>query len=406
MKAWCSIQTAIESRLPASVAAGFITAPSLAADRPSTRHATRVSFLVAGFGLASWAPLVPFAKARVGVDDQVLGLLLLCSALGSIGAMRLTGLMAARYGSRPIILVSSLGLAVFLPLLSIASTVLTLGASLLAFGAAVGSMDAAINIHAVEVERASQRPLMSGFHGHFSIGAFAGSSLMTLLLSRHLNPLSCTLICSSLMVVAAVLEWPYLLRQAEAEVGPVSIMPRGIVLLLGILTGISFLAEGAVLDWGALLITSAGLVPVAQGGVGYMLFSITMTVGRLSGDFVVARVGDRAVLFWGSLFAIAGVILMISASVAVLVMLGFLLVGLGASNIVPVLFRRAGTQTVMPAGMAVAAITTVSYTSMLAGPAVVGFIAKAAGLPTAFGMIAVLLCLVTFTARVVTRDQK
>src|SRR5882757_3272350 len=122
MKAWCSIRTAIESRLPASVPAEFITtAPALAADRPGTRHATRVSFLVAGFGLASWAPLVPFAKARVGVDDQVLGLLLLCSALGSIGAMRLTGLMAARYGSRPIILVSSLGLAVFLPLLSIAS---------------------------------------------------------------------------------------------------------------------------------------------------------------------------------------------------------------------------------------------------------------------------------------------
>jgi predicted MFS family arabinose efflux permease len=214
------------------------------------------------------------------------------------------------------------------------------------------------------------------------------------------------LICSSLMGAAAVLEWPYLLRQAEAEVGPVSIMPRGIVLLLGILTGISFLAEGAVLDWGALLITSAGLVAVAQGGVGYMLFSITMTVGRLSGDFVVARVGDRAVLFWGSLVAIAGVILMITASVAVLALLGFLLVGLGASNIVPVLFRRAGTQTVMPAGMAVAAITTVSYTSLLAGPAVVGFVAKAAGLSTAFGMIAVLLCLVTFTARAVTRDEK
>jgi predicted MFS family arabinose efflux permease len=378
----------------------------LTADRPGTRHATRVSFLVAGFGLGCWAPLVPFAKVRVGVDDQVLGLLLLCSGLGSIGAMRLTGLMAARFGSRPIILVSSVGLAVFLPFLSIAPTVLTLGASLLAFGAAVGSLDAAINIHAVEVERASQRPLMSGFHGHFSIGAFAGSSLTTLLLSRHLSPPESMLICSSLMAVAAVLEWPYLLRQAEADVGPVSIMPRGIVLLLGILTGISFLAEGAVLDWGALLITSAGLVSVAQGGVGYMLFSITMTVGRLSGDFVVARVGDRAVLFWGSLIAIAGVILMITAPVAVLALLGFLLVGLGASNIVPVLFRRAGMQTVMPVGMAVAAITTVSYTSLLAGPAVVGFVAKAAGLPTAFGMIAVFLCLVTFTARVVTRDEK
>jgi hypothetical protein len=347
---------------------------------------------------------VPFAKARVGVDDQVLGLLLLCSGVGSIGAMRLTGAMIARYGSRPIILVSSLALAVFLPFLSIAPTPLALGAALLAFGAAVGSMDAAINIHAVEVERVSQRPLMSGFHGHFSIGAFAGSSLMTALLSRHLSPLACTLICSTAMVIVAALEWPYLLRQAEVDVSPVSITPRGIVILLGILTSISFLTEGAVLDWGALLITGAGLLPVAQGGVGYMLFSITMTLGRLSGDFVVARIGDRAVLFWGSLVAIAGIVLMITSSVAAPTLLGFLLVGLGASNIVPVLFRRAGTQTAMPVPMAVAAITTLGYTSMLVGPAGVGFVAKAAGLPTAFGMIAALLCLVTFTARVVTKS--
>jgi hypothetical protein len=374
------------------------------ADRPSTRHATRVSFLVAGFGLASWAPLVPFAKARVGVDEQVLGLLLLCSGFGSIGAMRLTGAMTARYGSRPIILVSSLALAAFLPLLSIAPTPLALGASLLAFGAAVGSMDAAINIHAVEVERLSRRPLMSGFHGHFSIGAFAGSSLMTVLLSRHLSPLTCTLICSTAMVIAAALEWPYLLRQAEVDIGPVSITPRGIVILLGILTAISFLTEGAVLDWGALLITGAGLLPVTQGGVGYILFSITMTLGRLSGDFIVAKIGDRAVLFWGSLVAIAGVILMITSSVAAPALLGFLLVGLGASNIVPVLFSRAGTQTTMPVSMAVAAITTLGYTSMLVGPAAVGLVAKAAGLPTAFGMIAALLCFVTFTARVVTKS--
>jgi hypothetical protein len=96
--------------------------------------------------------------------------------------------------------------------------------------------------------------------------------------------------------------------------------------------------------------------------------------------------------------------LIITSSLAVPALLGFLLVGLGASNIVPVLFSRVGTQTAMPVAMAVAAITTLGYTSMLVGPAVVGFFAKAAGLPTAFGMIAALLCLVTVTARVVTKS--
>lgn len=92
------------------------------ADRPATRLATRLSFLVAGFGIACWAPLVPFAKQRLGVDDGVLGLLLLCLGIGSVVAMLLTGALSARYGSKPIILVGGIGLAFILPSLTLAST--------------------------------------------------------------------------------------------------------------------------------------------------------------------------------------------------------------------------------------------------------------------------------------------
>jgi MFS family permease len=90
------------------------------ANRPATRLATRLSFLVAGFGIACWAPLVPFAKARLAIDDGTLGLLLLCLGIGSVVAMLLTGILSARYGSKPIIIVGGLGLAVLLPMLSIA----------------------------------------------------------------------------------------------------------------------------------------------------------------------------------------------------------------------------------------------------------------------------------------------
>ena len=164
------------------------------ADRPATRLATRLAFLVAGFGLACWAPLIPLAKQRLMIDDGILGLLLLCLGIGSVAAMLLTGALNARYGSKPMIIVGGLGVAVLLPLLSIASSPLTLGLSLLVFGAALGSLDVAMNIHAVEVERASGRPLMSGFHALFSVGGFAGSAVMTSLLSLHLGALASTLI--------------------------------------------------------------------------------------------------------------------------------------------------------------------------------------------------------------------
>jgi len=114
-----------------------------------------------------------------------------------------------------------------------------------------------------------------------------------------------------------------------------------------------------------------------------------MTVGRMGRDTVVARVGDCATLVWGGLLAVAG----------------FLLVGLGASNLVPVFFRRAGTQRVMPVGMAVAAITFIGYAGHLMGPAGIGFIAKAWGLKPAFWMLASFPALVVLSARFVSVER-
>ncbi|MCK1669676.1 MULTISPECIES: MFS transporter [unclassified Bradyrhizobium] len=377
----------------------------LSADRPATRLATRLAFLVAGFGIACWAPLVPFAKTRLGVDDGMLGLLLLSLGIGSVLAMLLTGVLSARYGSRPTIIAGGLGLALVLPLLVIASSPGALALALFAFGAALGSIDVAMNIHAVEVERAAARPLMSGFHALFSIGGFAGSALMTALLSLQFGALTCALVCSILMLIAMLVSWPRLLRSAQVQEGPLFVLPHGSVLLLALLGAITFLVEGAMLDWGALLVIGAGLVSEAQGGAGYMVFSIAMTVGRLGGDAVVARIGDRATLLWGSLIAIAGFVVLLTAPVAAVAIAGFLLIGLGASNLVPVLFRGAAKQKAMPTGLAVAAITTAGYAGVLIGPAGVGFVARASGLPTAFWLLAALMGLVTLSAGIVTKEQ-
>ena len=371
-------------------------------DRPATRLATRIAFLIAGFGVSCWAPLVPFAKARLLVHEGVLGLLLLCLGVGSIMAMTLTGYVNARHGSRPMILAGCIGLSLILPLLPLARTPFELGSLLFFFGAALGTLDVAMNIHAVEVERASGISLMSGFHALYSIGGFVGSGFMTFLLSVHFGAFASTLGGAILMLIATVIVWPRLLRGGQSEAGHHSVVPRGIVWLLSLLTAITFLAEGAVLDWSALLMTSTQLVTDARGGLGYMLFSVAMTTGRLLGDSIVGRIGDRATLFWGSILAAVGFALVATASVALVAMVGFVLIGTGASNIVPVLFRRAGAQTVMPAGLAVAAISTFGYAGILAGPAAVGFVAKLSSLPTAFWVLAGLLAIVTFSARKVT----
>jgi hypothetical protein len=260
--------------------------------------------------------------------------------------------------------------------------------TLFAFGAAPGSLDVAMNIHGVEVERAARTPLMSGFHALFSVGGFAGATVMTFLLSSRIIPLASTLFASVLMVIAMALAAPRLLRASHSEKTPLIVAPHRVVLLLAALAFVMFLVEGAILDWSALLATGRGLVSEARGGLGYSMFAIAMTVGRFRGDFVTARVGDRAVLFWGGLATMAGFALVLSAPIASRAMSGFLLIGLGASNIVPVLFRGAGAQRAMPAGLAVAAITTAGYAGVLVGPAAIGLVAKSVRLPVAFWLLA------------------
>ncbi len=375
-------------------------------DRPETRLATRLAFLVAGFALACWAPLVPFAKARLGVDDGVLGMLLLCLGSGSVAAMIATGMLSARYGSKPIIIAGGFGLALILPTLAVASAPLTLGVALAAFGACLGSLDVAMNIHAVEVEKGADKPLMSGFHALFSIGGFIGSLVVTLLLSVKAGPLAATLLCSALMVVATLVAWPRLLRTVPSADAPLFVMPRGFVMLLAALAAITFLVEGAILDWSALLLTTEGRLDASHGGLGYMLFAIAMTAGRLGGDAVTARFGDRAILLWGGIVAVAGFAVLLLSPFAILAMAGFLLIGFGASNIVPVLFRKGGAQKDMPAGLAVAAITMTGYAGVLAGPAGVGFAADRLGLPGAFWLLALLLCVAPLCAGIVTRNQE
>ena len=376
---------------------------TLSADRPATRLSTRLAFLATGIALSCWAPLVPFAKARLGVDEGQLGLLLLCLGFGSILAMPITGALCARLGARPMILLGGTGAGLLLPALGFANSPAALGAALLGFGASIGTLDVAINAHAVEVEAAAKRPLMSGFHAQFSIGGFVGAGGMTLLLSFGVAPLASALSAGVLTLAIIGGASGGLLRIKPAGGGAAFAFPKGVVLLIAGFTAVTFLIEGAILDWSALLITSKNIVPASQGGVGYMLFSAAMTMGRLSGDAIVARLGPRRMLITGGLVAVMGFVVLLAMPWPPIVMAGFLMIGLGAANLVPVLFSAAGRQRAMPPALAIAAITTTGYAGILAGPAAVGFVAQAVGLVASFWLLAALMGLVPLLARAAVR---
>ena len=177
---------------------------------------TRIVFFIAGFGMAAWAPLVPYAKERAELNDGVLGLLLLCLGAGSMVAMPVAGALAARFGCRSVIVVSSALLCLSLPLLAIVSSLPLLVASLLVFGAAVGSMDVTMNIQAIIVERASRRTMMSGFHGLFSLGGIAGAAGVAGLLWAGASPLAAMLCVVGGIALALAMACPNLLSYGSA----------------------------------------------------------------------------------------------------------------------------------------------------------------------------------------------
>jgi hypothetical protein len=359
-------------------------------------RATRLAFVVAGAGSAAWAPLVPFAKLRTGLDEGGLGLLLLCLGLGSLIAMPLTGLLTARLGCRIVILMSGAIVVVALPLLALFETWPAMALALGLFGAGVGVLDVAMNIQAAKVEQSAGRAMMSSFHGMFSLGGIAGAAGASALIWAGWAPLPTALLIALCCTVLLGLSAPGHLPPGAvaAPSGPALAWPRGGVAFLGAMAAICFLAEGAILDWGALFLIQSRDAAPGPAGLGYAVFAVAMTLTRLVGDRVRAALGDSTVILVGGLvsalgFGVALAIPMLSAS-----LIGFFLIGLGAANIVPVLFSLAGRARSMPPPLAIAAITTMGYAGLLAGPALIGGVAQALGLGLALGMVGFALLLV------------
>ncbi|SDZ67468.1 MFS transporter [Pseudomonas sp. NFIX28] len=362
--------------------------------------ATRIAFFIAGFGIAAWAPLVPYAKARAGLDEGTLGLLLLCLGVGSILAMPIAGILAGRFGCRRVMAAGSLLICLALPLLATVSTVPLLIAGLFMFGAGLGTVDSTVNLQAVIVERASGRPMMSGFHGLFSLGGIVGAAGVSAMLGLGLSPLGATLVVVALLVVALLKAAPHMLPYGSQSSGPAFAVPHGVVLFIGCLCFVVFLAEGAVLDWSAVFLSAERQVDAAYAGLGYAAFALTMTVGRLTGDAIVHKLGAKRVIVMGGSVAAAGLLLATLAPAWEAALVGYALVGVGCSNIVPVLYTAVGKQTVMPEAIAVPAITTLGYAGILAGPALIGFIAHGSSLSIAFGLIALMLIGVAASGKV------
>ncbi|AUG07910.1 MFS transporter [Pseudomonas sp. S09G 359] len=365
----------------------------------NTLPASRYAFFLAGCGMGAWAPLVPFAKERAQIGEAELGLLLLGLGTGAMCMMPFVARLANRVGCRSTVYLVSAFTAIGLVGLATATSYWMLLAFLLLFGAAIATADVNMNLQGSLVERHHGKQMMSGFHGLFSVGNIFSAGTISLLLWLGLNPVQ-SIVILALGLGAALLSFGrHMLPFAELEGAPAKKKPTKLVLLLGALCFIAFLVEGSMLDWSAVYLTSNRDMEPNIAGIGYAAFSVTMAVGRLSGDWIVSKLGSRAVLLAGSVLAMGGMALAVGIDHWIVSVLGFVLVGLGISNLVPIFCSKAGHQTVMPVAQALAIINAIGYLGILMGPAAIGFIAHATSLSFSLLFTSALLILVLCSAK-------
>jgi len=373
------------------------------------QRATRMIFFVAGLGMASWAPLIPFVKNRLNADDATLGLLLFCIAAGAMLMMPFTGRLIARFSYRLIILCCCIALALILPLLLIGTSLGVLAVLLLCFGAANGILDVTMNAQAIVVEQASGEARMSGFHGFYSLGSIAGAGGVSMLLGVNLPPIMAAVLVAAGVLLLALMAFPQLLRRHHAHRAPqqgvLQALCHRVVLIVAVLCFFIFLIEGAMLDWSAIFMATELGMALHHAGFGFAIYSIAVAIGRLYGDRIINRVGGTKVLTGGGLLA-AGALSVLLVSTSVPLALGAIFfIGLGLANIIPLLFTTAGNQPELSADVAIPAVTLVGYSGLLAGPALIGFSAHWVGLSATFVAGVFILLAVALSARQVMARQ-
>lgn len=367
------------------------------------RLSTRFSFFGLGFATAAWAPLIPFAQQRLHFNHADFGLLLLCSGLGAMLAMPATGKIVQRVGCRVPIGFALLLLAVLLPSLSLWTTPLMMAITLFLFGTAAGSLGVALNIQAVVVEKNSLKSLMSGFHGMASLGGLAGVLTITALLALSISAVMSAFAVSLLLVIIVFLSVPYSIKAVENTSLEASSkvkksirqrLPQPLIILIGIACFIIFMVEGAAMDWSGIYLTQQYGVNTTFAGLAYTFFAIAMTTGRFTGHYLIRYFGEKKLLTYSAICATLGLALVSIVPYWWLVLVGYTLVGTGCSNIVPIMFSRAGRQTVMPSAVALSCVSTMAYTGILVGPAFIGMVSELIGLSTVFMALSGLLLLI------------
>jgi MFS family permease len=350
------------------------------------RNAVLVHFFGAGAGFGVWAARLPAIKSHLRLDNGQLGIAVFCGAVGAIVSLKLAARIVERFGSRRSTQFAGAFAMVALLLPASAWNLVSLAAAMVFISAAMSIQDVAMNSQAVAIEHRWTGPIMSTFHASFSIGGIVGAGIGAVSAKANLGYRSTLLLTGVALLVVIVVVNRWLLdapettsRKSEDVKGGKSLPHRRTLIVLGAIGFASFVAEGSAGDWGAIYLRDDTRASAATAAVGFMVFNILMTVGRLSGDKLAARFGALPLIRLGTAVAGIGMAIALTIGTTAAGFGGFAAWGIGLSIVVPQVFSAAGLLAPGRAPAALAVVSSISYLGFLVGPATIGAVANATG---------------------------
>ncbi|CAM3136315.1 MFS transporter [Stackebrandtia soli] len=377
-------------------------------------------FATSGLVMGVWAANLPSLDERLSLGPARLGTVLLLVALGALLMMPIAGRLCDRLGSRTIVRFT--GPLAVLALLgpALANSYLVLCVVALGYGAAIALGDVSMNVNSVELEAHYGRPIVSAFHGLWSMGGALGGALTALGLYLGLGGqtmLTASALIGFVVFIACarpLLPAPLVAAETTAGTGGSRRLATGLVLLLGVVALAGHLSEGAAIDWAAFHTRQVLASDVATAPIAYTVFSTAMTVVRLFGDPIRERFGAALTLCGAGVFATIGYVLVLIAPLAsdaaiAVAFVGWAFAGVGLATVVPVIFSEVGAAGGAEVGKALSTVTAFGSAGLLVGPAAIGHLADATDLPTALLVPTALAVLVgvagPYAVRALRRDR-
>ena len=366
--------------------------------------AVRAAFFLSGALFATWGVQVPALKSHYALGEQALAVALLAAGAGAILALSLAGRLVPRWGARALVAVTGLVCAAMLAALLWPSTYALLLLLMALFGVAASLFDVAINTEANALEQRSGRTLMSGFHAYFSLGGMAAAAAGSAALKAGWSPQLHLGVAAALAVGVVALSAAGMLpleptdRAQGADAAPHFSLPRGPLLLLGLLAALGLEAEGAMYDWSVLFLVQERAADPALAALAYAAFTGAMALGRFGGDAVRARVPACPLLQGCGLLAAARAAPAPCRPPQV-ALVGFAVVGLGLANVVPVLFSASARLPGIGAAQGIAAVSAMGYAGLMVGPPLIGFIAERSSLALGLSTVVAFALVLAAAAR-------